>query len=431
MLAPLVDADGHLQVDALSCVVSSMPANTSDTGTVTAAAGTVVATLPGGCAAVGLQITGTWVGQLEFEASTDGTNYAGVEASNGTATVNATTGNDIFILPGAGYAKVRVRASSWTSGTANITFLSSVGSAAAILTGSLPAGDNNIGNVDIVTLPSGNLGMQAMAASLSMVPASDITDGTYIGDIKFGEALPAGTNAIGKLAANSGVDIGDVDILSIAAGDNNIGNVDIVTLPAGNLGMQAMAASLSMTPASDITDGTYIGDIKFGEALPAGSNAVGKLAANSGVDIGDVDVTSISAGTNTIGGVISMPSTSTAYDGTTSATIKRATGLAASGTTAMVAAVASYQIRVLAIALISTSTTVTNVYIANADNNIIGDASNPIPLGTDADGDMIPGFILPFNPGGWFQTDTDNEALNLIISAAQDVIYAVTYIEVT
>lgn len=36
-------------------------------------------------------------------------------------------------------------------------------------------------------------------------------------------ALPAGTNAIGKLAANSGVDIGDVDVLSIAAGTNTIG----------------------------------------------------------------------------------------------------------------------------------------------------------------------------------------------------------------
>ena len=37
--------------------------------------------------------------------------------------------------------------------------------------------------------------------------------------------------------------------------------------------------------------------------LPAGTNAIGKLAANSGVDIGDVDVTSISAGTNLIGDV--------------------------------------------------------------------------------------------------------------------------------
>lgn len=43
------------------------------------------------------------------------------------------------------------------------------------------------------------------------------------------DALPAGTAAIGKLAANSGVDIGDVDVASIAAGDNNIGNVDIVS----------------------------------------------------------------------------------------------------------------------------------------------------------------------------------------------------------
>lgn len=38
-------------------------------------------------------------------------------------------------------------------------------------------------------------------------------------------------------------------------------------------------------------------------ALPAGTNAIGKLAANSGVDIGDVDVTSISAGSNLIGDV--------------------------------------------------------------------------------------------------------------------------------
>lgn len=57
----------------------------------------------------------------------------------------------------------------------------------ADIVAALPAGTNNIGDVDVLTLP----------------------------------ALPAGTN-----------NIGDVDIASIAAGDNNIGNVDIVTLPA-------------------------------------------------------------------------------------------------------------------------------------------------------------------------------------------------------
>ncbi|MCC6188204.1 MAG: hypothetical protein IT318_04190 [Anaerolineales bacterium] len=67
--------------------------------------------------------------------------------------------------------------------------------------GALPAGTNNIGDVDVLTLP----------------------------------ALPAGTNAIGKLAANSGVDIGDVDVTSISAGSNLIGDVGIQARTSGGL----------------------------------------------------------------------------------------------------------------------------------------------------------------------------------------------------
>jgi hypothetical protein len=48
-------------------------------------------------------------------------------------------------------------------------------------------------------------------------------------------ALPAGTNAIGKLAANSGVDIGDVDVTSISAGSNLIGDVGIQGRATGGL----------------------------------------------------------------------------------------------------------------------------------------------------------------------------------------------------
>ena len=131
----------------------------------------------------------------------------------------------------------------------------------------LPAGDNNIGNVDIVSLPAGNLGQKAMAASLSIVPASDITDATYVGDIKFGESLPAGSAIIGNVRIDQttpGTTNGVV-VTSITAGDTNIGNVDIVSLPSGNLGQQAMAASLSMTPANNITDLTYIGNVKLAD----------------------------------------------------------------------------------------------------------------------------------------------------------------------
>lgn len=57
------------------------------------------------------------------------------------------------------------------------------------------------------------------------------TDGTGI------VGLAAGTNAIGKLAANSGVDIGDVDVTSIAAGTNTIGNVGLIGRTSGGLSL--------------------------------------------------------------------------------------------------------------------------------------------------------------------------------------------------
>lgn len=44
------------------------------------------------------------------------------------------------------------------------------------------------------------LGQATMAASVPVVLPSNFTDGTYIGDIKFGEALPAGTNYIGDVS---------------------------------------------------------------------------------------------------------------------------------------------------------------------------------------------------------------------------------------
>lgn len=55
--------------------------------------------------------------------------------------------------------------------------------------------------------------------------------------------LPAGTN-----------NIGDVDILSIAAGDNNIGNVDVVTLPAplGTGIMVAASVDVNTAIAADV-----------------------------------------------------------------------------------------------------------------------------------------------------------------------------------
>jgi hypothetical protein len=154
--------------------------------------------------------------------------------------------------------------------------------------------------------------------------------------------LPAGTNAIGKLSANSGVDIGDVTVdnaagaaaVNIQDGGNTITVDGIVaatqstspwiTAGGGTAGTAAtgvvtVQGIASMTPVQvgdnsgsltvDQPTGTNLHTVvdsgtittvttvtavtAITNALPAGTNAIGKLAANSGVDIGDVDVTTL------------------------------------------------------------------------------------------------------------------------------------------
>ena len=95
--------------------------------------------------------------------------------------------------------------------------------------------------------------------------------------------------------------------LTVDLGANN----DVTVTGTVDLGATDNAVLDSIDTAVNGTltvDATGQGDIPVtldGEevVLGAGSAAIGKLAANSGVDIGDVDVTSISAGSNLIGDV--------------------------------------------------------------------------------------------------------------------------------
>ena len=219
---------------------------------------------------------------------------------------------------------------------------------------SLPAGTNNIGDVDIASaLPAGtnNIGDVDIASAL---PAGTNSIGTVI--------LGAGTAAIGKLVANDGVDIGDVDVTSIVPGTGatNLGKAiqsaqgttdtgvpalvvrndtladlsgadgDYAPLQVNASGALYTEVKTSALPSGAATEakqdviettlnsiegdtsslagavsGTEV-QVDVVASLPAGTNAIGKLAANSGVDFGDVDVSSLPslpAGTNKIGDV--------------------------------------------------------------------------------------------------------------------------------
>jgi hypothetical protein len=155
----------------------------------------------------------------------------------------------------------------------------------------LPAGNNNIGDVDVASVVPGtgatNLGKAVDTATgatdtgvLALATRDDalsaltpiegdnvqlrvdangalwaainntvtvashaVTNaGTFA--VQVDAAIPAGTN-----------NIGDVDVATIAAGDNNIGNVDIVTVPAplSTTGGGTEATALRVTLASDST----------------------------------------------------------------------------------------------------------------------------------------------------------------------------------
>lgn len=273
----------------------------------------------------------------------------------------------------------------------------------------LPAGDNNIGNVDVASVPAplNVVGGGTEAAALRVTLANDSTGVVSVDD--GGGALTVD----GTVTANAGTNL-NTSALALESG--------------GNLAATATALQI----IDDWDDGSdhceVVGAAAEDAAVVGAPVLVGGRYDSTArtLDNGDVGAMALSAA----GEVIAIPQAGYVMNGATRCQIKRASGLAASGTVAMVEAVASKKIRVLAMALFATSATATNVYVANDDNDILGDASNPIPLAVDADGDNVGGFVLPWNPGGWFETDTANEALNVVLSAAQDVIYGLTYIEV-
>jgi|15BtaG_2_1085339.scaffolds.fasta_scaffold00693_15 hypothetical protein len=163
---------------------------------------------------------------------------------------------------------------------------------------------------------------------VDVVAISAQSDGTYIGDIKFGESLPAGSNTIGV------VDLGSTDNAVLDAIDTVLDTIKVDTeaietaveaiqvdaaaietlLTAANVDHAANEALLitidsdtnAIKNAVETIDNAISGSemqVDVVASLPAGTNAIGKLSANDGVDIGDVDVTSISGGTNAIGRV--------------------------------------------------------------------------------------------------------------------------------
>jgi hypothetical protein len=205
---------------------------------------------------------------------------------------------------------------------------------------------------------------QRITSLIALIPTALTAGGNFKTAVQ--EALPAGDN-----------NIGNVDLASaIPAGTNNIGDVDVLTLPA--------------LPAGD----NNIGNVDLASAIPAGTNLIGKVSASD--------------------------ETSTVYNGTTALTPKFAViDHATSGNNTIVAAVADKKIRVLS-AFIVAAGAVTARFESGADGTAL---TGQMSLAANS------GFVLPYNPLGWFETAA-SALLNLELGGAVSVDGSITYIEV-
>lgn len=203
-------------------------------------------------------------------------------------------------------------------------------------------------------------------------------------------------------------------ILAALAGTLTIAGT--VTANAGtNLNTSALAleATLqSVKTAVEILDNAIAGSemqVDVVAPLPAGTN-----------NIGDVDVLSQPARVATTDSISSKDSTDVIQNGLVALTPKFAIiDAATSGDNTLLAAVASKKIRVVSLYLVA-SAAVTVRFESGAGGTALSGQMNLAANG---------GFVLPYNPVGWFET-ASNTLLNLELSGAISVDGGFTYIEV-
>ena len=134
-----------------------------------------------------------------------------------------------------------------------------------------------------------------------------IDDIVYVDDAAFTLGSSSGVMVMG-FAGTQSVNANDAAALAcdtdgalhIADGGNSItidGTVTANLSSTDNTVLDNMDTSLNNIEAA--VSGSEM-QVDLVGSIPAGSNAIGKLSANSGVDIGDVDVTSLPASTNTL-----------------------------------------------------------------------------------------------------------------------------------
>lgn len=223
------------------------------------------ARLAGRYGALTVQVVGSgWTGAVTFKATQDGTHYVTIEGLNVNdgSKAASTTSDGVFLFNVSGI-RAFMADHTWTAGSVTVTGTAQALSPGNLADVQLSAADIEIGAVEIKNATDDT--RATVGANGVHVDVRALPSGTVAGS----SSLPAGTN-----------NIGDVDVASIAAGANVIGKVGIdQTTPGTTNGIQVVAAL--PTGTNNIGDVDVLtlpaGTVAGSASLPAGANNIGDV----------------------------------------------------------------------------------------------------------------------------------------------------------
>ena len=305
-----VDATNGLPVTltvGANSIGSVTNADVTSSGTLAAAAQTVALSVTGGMSAASAQVTGTWVGTIQFEGTVDGINWATINGVfAGTSAPGPTiTANGIVRFTPAGLTSIRLNMTAFTSGSATITMRAGMGAGGTFLNQSLPIGANAIGTVTV--------GNASLAVTGTFWQATQPVSGT----VTVGNASLAVTGAFFQATQPvSGTFFQATQPVSIAAMPTTpvTGVFFQATQPVSIAALPALTTGAAVIGAVTQSGAWNVGSITTLPALVAGAAIVGKVGIDQTtpgttnlVSIGTSGTVAINAalptGANTIGTV--------------------------------------------------------------------------------------------------------------------------------
>ena len=220
------------------------------TGSLAAAAQTVALALNGDSAA-SIQLTGTWVGTVTFEGTTDGTTWVPVNALPSTSSVPATTAtvNGLYRLTPGGLAQLRAHMTAFTSGSATVTARASEGTGGIFANQILPV----IGSGVAGTAAAGVVTVQGIAGATAVPVSGTFFQATQ--PVSLATNTPDVTDRAARLLGvlSTGANtVGNVGVVAGTAAVGHLNELRASTLAVTATGVSAAAVTLTLPAVAGV-----------------------------------------------------------------------------------------------------------------------------------------------------------------------------------